>query len=241
MAAKPALSGLANTPVKQMSKIPTEQNWYKKRHYLHFDSPIGFRKTQSIVTNPKKVAEHAFYPFISLAITSKSVKKDAEQTLVEKKKERPVAYASHLDSHIYSYYAEQLQKRYETHLLEQGLSSCVLAFRSLGKCNIKFAKEAFDSICEQPSCVAIALDITGFFDHLNHAYLKQQWCSLLATKQLPNDHYNLFKSLTRHSSVNRDTLYERFGISSNNPVHQASHILEYAPHNSFVKMYVLLA
>lgn len=217
MAAKPALSGLANSPPKQIKQTPTKPSWYKKRHYLHFDSPIGFRKTQAVTTNPQTLAQHAFYPFISLDITSKSVKKDTEQKLVEKKKERQVAYASHLDSHIYSYYAEQLQERYEAYLLQKNLSNSVLAFRSLGKCNIKFAKEAFDSICEQPSCVAIALDITVFFDHLDHAYLKQQWCKLLGLEQLPNDHYNVFKSLTKHSSVNRDALYAKLGVSLNNP------------------------
>ena len=217
MAAKPALSGLANSPPKQIKQTPIKPSWYKKRHYLHFDSPIGFRKTQAIVTSPPQVAKHAFYPFISLTITSKSVKKDAAQKLVANIKARPVAYASHLDSHIYSYYAEQLQKRYEAYLLHQNLSNSVLAFRSLGKCNINFAKEAFDNIRGQQNCVAIALDITGFFDHLDHAYLKQQWCSLLNLKQLPNDHYNVFKSLTKHSSVNRDALYAKFGISLNNP------------------------
>lgn len=173
MAAKPALSGLANTQLQQMNSRPTKPSWYKEKGYLHFDSPVGWRKAQAIATAPHVVAQHAFYPFISYTVESETVHVAAHNKLATKVKERPVAYASHLDAQIYSYYAQQLQQQYEAYLQQQILAGSVLAFRSLGKSNIEFAKEAFDSIRKQQRCVAIALDITGFFDHLNHVYLKQ--------------------------------------------------------------------
>lgn len=43
-------------------------------------------------------------------------------------------------------------------------------------------------------------DFTKFFDNLDHAYLKQQWCSLLGVSHLPPDHYAVYKNITRFST-----------------------------------------
>lgn len=42
---------------------------------------------------------------------------------------------------------------------------------------------------------------------------------MLGKEQLPDDHYNLFKALTNHATVDRNALYNMFGISLNNPRH----------------------
>lgn len=196
----------------------TQHKWYRPRHYLHFDPPIGFKRAQRIVTSPKKVARHSFYPLITYHVTSKKLKTDKSTGILEKKtKNRPIAYASHLDSHIYSYYASKISALYEKALIEKGIGDAVLAFRSLGKSNVEFAAIAFDEIRKRGNCSAVALDISGFFDNLDHELLKKAWASIINVTILPSDHYAVFKSLTKFSSVNKELLYDKLGISLNNP------------------------
>lgn len=197
---------------------PTCPSWYRPRRYLHFDRPVGARHASLTVGSPDKVAEHAFYPLIRYNHISEKVRKASDGSGVERKeKVRPIAYASHIDAHIYSYYAELLSASYEHVLQESDLSACVLAFRSLGASNIDFAANAFEEIRQRHECVAVALDVSGFFDHLDHNVLKKQWCDLLDLNSLPPDHYNIYKSLTKFSYVERRALYEKLSISASNP------------------------
>lgn len=193
-------------------------SWFRRRRYLHFDSPIGLRRARLLVENINSVASHSFYPFIHYTISSSKLKRDdATNILVKTDKDRPIAYASHLDAHIYSYYAWMLGERYEQIIKEKGLSDVVLAFRPLGKSNIDFAAKAFSEIRTRGPCTAVALDISGFFDNLDHVYLKEQWAGVLGSKTLPIDHYAVFRSITKFAQVDRDALYNEFGISIHNP------------------------
>lgn len=199
------------------SKYPS---WYRSRGYLHFDLPIGYKKACAIVKNSKRIATHAFYPFINYTLTAEKITKDpASHKLINKPKDRPIAYASHIDSHIFAFYSALLSDRYEEELRQRNIGDSILAFRSLGKSNIEFAKEAFDHIRSLGKCGVVALDITGFFDNLNHSILKQKWAALLNRKRLPADHYNIFKAITKWSSVERKELYKTLSISKHNPKH----------------------
>lgn len=193
-------------------------SWYRRRGYLHFDLPLGYKKAKAIVMNAERVACHAFYPFINYTLTAEKITKDPTSLrLINKPKERPIAYAAHIDSHIYAYYSKLLTGLYESELKERGLGDVVLAFRSLGKSNIDFAYEAFSEISAFGNCGVVGLDISGFFDNLDHAILKEKWAAIIGKARLPKDHFNVFKSVTRWSSVNRDELYQAFGISKHNP------------------------
>lgn len=192
--------------------------WFRSRGYLHFDRPVKFETAQKVVTSPRRVASHAFYPFINYVVESKKIRKDKRTKKVTvKTKDRPIAYSSHMDSHIYSYYAFELASLYEAKIKERNLHTSVLAFRSLDKSNIDFANDAFQKIKKIGECSAIALDFSKFFDTLDHQILKQKWADLLDVKSLPKDHFNVFKSLTKSSKVDKVKLYEEFSISHNNP------------------------
>ncbi len=192
--------------------------WYRSRGYLHFDEPISFKSAQRIVTSAKKVAKHAFYPLINYSVNSKKIKQDKKTRHIEVKvKERPISYSAHVDSHIYSYYTNLLTRLYEEQLKKRSLEENVLAFRSLGKSNIDFAYEAFQEIKKFGECSVVALDLSKFFDTLDHGILKREWSKLIASEQLPADHYNLFKSLTKFAVVDRQKLYELLGVSIHNP------------------------
>jgi RNA-directed DNA polymerase len=198
--------------------MPSKHPWYRPRHYLHFDSPIGYKRARRVVTSPKRVARHSFYPFITYHVTSKKLKHDKPTgTLQVKVKNRPIAYAAHLDAHIYSYYAHMLSALYEETLKKCDVSDSVLAFRSLGKSNIEFAAAAFGEIKSRGNCSVVALDISGFFDNLDHEILKKAWASLLGESSLPTDHYAIFKSLTKFSVVDKESLYKLLNVSLNNP------------------------
>jgi RNA-directed DNA polymerase len=195
----------------------SENQWFRSRGYLHFDSPVKLRKACQIVKSPLNVAQHAFFPLIKYNIQSLKISIDKDGNIQKKIKTRPISYASHIDSHIYSYYAGLLSDLYEKALSESQLEESVLAFRSLGKSNIDFANIAFEKIKAHGDCTAIAMDISGFFDNLNHEILKSMWCKLLQEHSLPNDHFNIYRSLTKSSVVNRDLLYTALKISRNNP------------------------
>ena len=197
---------------------PPSTDWYRSRGYLHFDAPIGLKRAQAYVTDLVKVASHAFFPLIKYTISTEKIRVDkATGKLAKTTKDRAIAYAAHLDSHIFSYYTEHLAARYETEILNAGLSDSILAFRSLGLSNIHFAARSFSDIASRHECTAIGLDITGFFDNLDHAVLKKKWEQLLQQPRLPADHYALFRAITKYSTVERAALYAALGISEHNP------------------------
>jgi RNA-directed DNA polymerase len=195
-----------------------KEPWFRRRGYLHFDRPVGQASALAIVADPARVAARSFFPFLDFDITSTKVKWDDDlRKLVRKRKERKVAYASHIDSHIFSYYCHALSARYEAEIARRGLSENVLAFRALRKSNIHFAAEGFSAIAQRDSCYVLGLDIKGFFDNLNHKILKTAWASVLGEEYLPNDHYAVFKAITQFSIVNLDCVLDLLGISKNNP------------------------
>lgn len=194
--------------------------WFRSRHYLHFDRPVGKKFVLEYVTDPSRVAQHSFYPFLSFVVSTYKVKFDSKEKKLVKKppKNRPISYAAHLDSHIYAYYSWLLSKHYEEKVEALGLNPCVLAFRStLHKCNIHFAKDAFEEIKRRGQCHVIALDIEGFFDNLDHKKLKVAWANLLGVGELSRDHYAVFKSITCYSRVDKGAVYKSLGISHHNP------------------------
>lgn len=199
-----------------MHILSESSDWFRTRKYLHFDLPISLEKARKIVTNPNKVALHAFLPLIHYDLeTYKVVQK---QNCIEKTpKKRPISFASHIDSHIYSYYSKLLCEFYESKISESNLGSSVLAFRALRRSNIEHANEVFENVKQRENCFVVALDVTKFFENLTHLELKKAWQTVLGISKLPDDHFNVFKSLTKYSKVNRDKLYKQLNISKYNP------------------------
>src|SRR5690554_4131883 len=86
------------------------QSWFRKRGYLHFDSPISIQRAESIVKSPERVSKHSFYPLINYDVDSFKVFKNSNGLIEKKEKKRPIAYASHVDSHIYCNPPEKSQQ-----------------------------------------------------------------------------------------------------------------------------------
>ena len=196
------------------TKQPTRK--FLKKGYLHFDRriwlPDHLDSIRSLVSDPDRVAKNPYYPFVRWVMKTPRYKKVKDNEGKEIRqltlKERPIAFASHRDSLIYAFYAHALTEDYEQHIKAQGFAESVLAYRSdLGLSNVDFAREVFRHIHERGPCSAIALDVTGFFDNLDHGILKDHWCQVIGQSQLPADQYKMFRSLTKYSYVNRIPVY----------------------------------
>lgn len=138
---------------------------------------------------------------------------------------RPICYASHFDSLIYSYYSELLSHNYEKLLTSKNLDENVLAFRKSqsrsNTCNIDHSYKAFQDIKNYKKCIVLAFDVSSFFDIIDHKILKNKWLQVIQqssnVSSLPDDHFKVYNSITSYSYVDRDAIYDLFKISKNNP------------------------
>lgn len=184
-------------------KIPKTalQAAQRQRRYVHFDLPLSRSAVRALVLDAARVAAHPFYPFIRHDIVRPKIKRTGKGQFLRRLKVREIRYAAHADAAIYAYYSHLLSQRYETRLAMAGLGAWVIAFRSLSKSNTDFATEAFTWIASNSPCVAMGFDVKDFFGSIDHAELKRAWAALLDTETLPADHFSVYRSITRHSSV----------------------------------------
>lgn len=211
------------------------------RNYLHFDRKLSDKNVFKYVSNPENIARHSFFPTICYFLNEKKIFRKIKKSEIKKinqgqtiklnkeddfsEKKRLINIPSHIDGNIYAYYSKILEEKYEIFLKNNNLKSNILAFRkivekdSAGKlyslCNIHFAKNVFSYINHKQNCVVLCLDISGFFDNLDHVILKKMWIELLGTKTLPDDHYKVYKSLSNYAYVKKDDLYKSLGLSLN--------------------------
>jgi len=118
-----------------------------------------------------------------------------------------------------------MMNKYEDLLKELGIDECVIAYRKIplsevvtnGKCNVHFADEAINEIKRQTketgSCSAIAMDISGFFDNLNHTLIKRQWLRVMKFETgMPHHHFTIFKNITRFKYITSDMLEGKLAV-----------------------------
>jgi hypothetical protein len=190
------------------------------KRYPHFDSQLSIQDATSLATNPESVAAHKFYPFMLYTNRWTRFAKKGERGDVKK---RPIRYASRGDAYIFAYYRYLLTQKYEAALSKNSLDESILAYRRIlnadgtGKCNIHFAREAFEKIRDLGNCCVVALDISSFFESLDHDLLKSVWCGLLNVQKLPEDHYKIFRTITRYAVVEKQAVYERLGYYGAKP------------------------
>jgi RNA-directed DNA polymerase len=187
----------------------------KKRSYKHFDKsfdlddPADFRFVISIL---ESIKTHQFLPFVKFIKKEIRYQRNSEKVVTRKRKERPIMYASHLDSHIYSFYANQWGRKYEDYLIKEKISDNAIAYRKIlkgtgnlkGKNNIAFSKEVFKYIQNEDECSVIIVDISHFFDSLNHKILKNHLTTILGNR-LSDDEYKVLRSLTSFRYVLDDS------------------------------------
>lgn len=214
----------------EINNIPT---WFKLKRYPHIGRPLMMKDypwVMDYVNNPLNIIKHSFLPFILKTIVKRKYRSNKSIVNINpsgkksrKKSDpkfRPILYASHIDSIIYSKYNHDLVTAYESYLEHAPYNYAIVAYRKIpielgsknNKCNIDFAKSAFEFIQsnQDKKLSIIVADVTEFFENLDHNYLKQQWARILGETLLPKDHYNVYKSLTRIRYVKAVDLFNAY-------------------------------
>lgn len=191
--------------------------WFgKPRKYVHLDEAEGcVVRAANVLSDSKKVSQHGFFPFIQFQTKQRRVltpdqwisPKIAEMKI----KRRPLAYCSHTDRYIYSYYSKKLNEQYNKWTDLHCLDECVVAYRRaenstkfLHKNNISYAKSAFEFIKRNSPCKVVVSDFTGYFDHIDHRYLKHRLCDLLNVYRLDEGLYAVYKNITKFSFIDKE-------------------------------------
>jgi hypothetical protein len=193
-------------PVRRARKV----DWYPDKIYLHFDGPLSRAQATALVTDPNAVIRHSFLPLIGFDKRERRYRRQKVGPPIIRAKIRHIAYSSNRDTCIFAYYAHLLNESYERLIKQLGIDDVVIGYRKLGS-NIDLALSAFSDIRTRGSCVAFAYDISGFFDNIDHGILKRNWVRVLGANKLPDDHYAVFKRLTKFSTVNRQACLRRLG------------------------------
>jgi hypothetical protein len=213
-------------------KRKKQKDWFKVKKYPHIGLPLEGKSrswVQAYVVDKAKVEAHSFLPFIHKVAKvrrfRKEISHDGTRSELRKpsEKKRELYYSSHLDSNIYSYYAEQISKEYEAKLKDLQVCECVTAYRripldpsnskSRNKCNVDFANDVFSYIKKSSAnhLIAITFDIKSFFDTLDHKSLKRMWRMVIGSGvDLPPDHYNVYRNITKFSYVEEREVFNVF-------------------------------
>lgn len=187
-----------------------------KRQYLHFDLRITSlnKKISRYIWMSDHIVRHSFYPFICREKIFRKYKKVPNSKKKEiKEKIRPISYAGHFDSIIYSWYGHILSYFYENKIKDLEITNNVTGYRKLGKSNLDFAKVITNYAKDKGDCGIICFDLEKFFDTLDHGLLKGNWENVLGVQRLPDDHYAIFKNITKFSYINYGELIDSLGIS----------------------------
>ena len=220
---------------------------FDAKKYTHFDFKFNFpsKKNQlyDLLKDPTNVARHSFLPFIKIKIKTPRYRyQENEREYGLETKIRPISFAAHLDTYLYSFYSYILNKKYQEYIHQIGVAESVLAYRNDlgGRCNIQFAKEVFDFIKSKGRCCALTLDIKGYFDSIDHILLKEKWCKVVGEKKLPEDEYAIYRSLTKYAYVNKTTFLKHFRVNLKSADKKQPNLLGYIPGESFEEKFQLL-
>jgi RNA-directed DNA polymerase len=211
----PVPPGLPMLTSKRTRRIQRKADWYSSKVRVHFDRPLSREDAERLVTDPAAIVQHAFLPLISFQKKERRYRRrQGDAKPVASTKVRELAYPSNHDGYVFGFYAERLGILYEAELRTRGLDKVVIGYRK-GSSNIKLARDAFSEIQTRGNCVALGLDIKGFFDNISHVVLKHAWASLLCGGPLPEDHYKVFRALAVAGKVDRGELLRRLDFPAN--------------------------
>lgn len=202
--------------VSSTSTQPNEWKIRKKdiKSYFHFDRRVPKSKLEQYAQDDTSVAIHPFYPLILFNDTWTKFRKNNIKSI----KKRPLRYAARKDAAIFAYHRFSLSKYYEAELLRRRISDIPVAYRKIkradgkgNKCNIDFAADVFDFIKEVGDCDVTVVDISGFFESLDHTILKNNWEAVLG-RPLSRAESAVFKAITEYTVVDRAKVFERLSL-----------------------------
>jgi hypothetical protein len=168
---------------------------FRNKPYAHLDAKRQPGPMEGFIKDPNWVARHGFLPFIHVVLKTK---RRRGKHVRPEFKERHIYYASHLDRYVYQWYAHLTLDAYESYIKANAFDTAPIAYRSIeSKTNIHFAKEAFDFIRKQEDSFVFISDFHHFFDSLDHPLLKEKLKKIFGVRELSEDHYRVYKSMTK--------------------------------------------
>lgn len=185
----------------------------KERKYKHFDLPLVDRELAFDFSREDQ--PHRFLPLLGFTDVARRYVRKASGDREVKVKERPIRFAGHKDAAYLQAYAGHLNEFYEKALAQDGTSGSVLAYRRGGGTNIHHAKALFDEIRARGECTVFAMDISGFFDCLDHLLLRDEVAGLLGVTRLNGHHATVWKNVARYSWVETSDLDKLLGRKRN--------------------------
>ena len=160
------------------------QSLSKERQYKHFDLPLARSDREVQIDFSTEASKHRFWPFLGYTDISRRYTRDHDGDKKLTLKPRPIRFASHSDAAYLQAYGEHLNRFYEEAITKDGTAPSVLAYRRGGGTNIHHAKSLFDEIRQRQDCAVFALDISGFFDSLDHLLLRDGLKEILGVRRL---------------------------------------------------------
>lgn len=189
------------------------------KSYFHFDAKIPETVLFNNAVNDDYVSTHGFFPLIRFREKWKKFRKNGSKKL----KSRPIRYCSRMDAAIYAYHRFTLSKAYEKYLVKKGIGHIPVAYRKIpkigggNKSNIELAKDAFDFIRDTGDCDVTVVDISSFFESLDHNKLKAAWETVIE-RDLNQAELAVYKSVTEYSFVDIEPLFGRLSMFKRNGI-----------------------
>lgn len=187
----------------------------KERRYRHFDLPLRGDARKQVMDFSREDAPHRFLPLLDFTESLRRYTRNKTGKKEQKVKERNIRYASHEDSAYLQAYSDFLNKFYEDSLRADGTSASVLAYRRGGGTNIHHAKALFDEIGRRQDCTVVAMDISGFFDCLDHKILRDEIARAIGVTRLEKHHATVWKNITKYSWVETRDIDDLLGKRRN--------------------------
>jgi RNA-directed DNA polymerase len=193
-------------PARNSMRVPM----LKRRKYAHFDDQFDDEQLTSFSVTPEEVMSHGFLPLLGYEKIIRRMDFEDDFPTLELKS-RDIRYASHFDAAIYSFYARPLSLLYDDALEAAGLSASVLAYRSNIGNNVTFAKSLFDEVNARGDCKVICLDISKFFDRIDHKILENRLRDIFGLPKLSGDWIKIFNRITAYECVMKSSLEKAIG------------------------------
>lgn len=208
-----------------------KKHWLRLRGYLHFSKRFDSTEKKNTysfikkyVSNKDSVQKHRFAPLIHYKIIENHFRRPYDDSVksenrIYTQKSRPIFYCNHLDAQIFAYYTHKLslllEKEYKK---SQVLNNSVIGYRAIplninrNKSTIDFANEVFSFIksSNEKSLVVACLDISSFYDNLDHKILKRAWYNLKdGKKALEDDEFKVFKAITQAHYIDLEDILSK--------------------------------
>lgn len=155
----------------------------KERNYTHFDLPLSDDQRREFRADSNTIEQHSFWPLLGFTKIERRVRYDRVRGRHVVPKPRDIKFGSHADAALLEHYAHELSRRYEQYLCKQPFANSVLAYRSGMGDNVTQARDLISEIKDRKDVIAVAMDIKGFFDNINHDVLFAALKKVLSTER----------------------------------------------------------